>query len=68
MNEIIGKAAEAATAAIDALRASPIVLALVILQFMVIGGLIFVSIKRQEGVNQLTSELHDLLAKCITRP
>jgi len=65
--EIINKATEAVQSAIDALRTSPVVLALVILQFMVIGGLIVVSIKRQEGVNQLTSELHELLGKCITK-
>jgi hypothetical protein len=68
MNEIIAKTAEAAQAAIEALKNSPVILALVILQFMLIGALLFVSIKRQEGVNQLTSELHELLAKCLTRP
>jgi hypothetical protein len=66
--EIISKTVEAAQSAIDALRTSPVVLALVILQFITIGSLLYVSIERQKGVNQLTSELHELLSKCITRP
>jgi len=65
--EIVSKVTEAAQSAIDALRTSPVVLALVILQFMVIGALLFVSVKRQDGVNQLTSELHELLGKCIAK-
>jgi hypothetical protein len=68
MNEIISKAAEAAQTAIEALRTSPIVLALVIFQFITIGAMLYVSIDRQQAVRQMTSELHELVAKCITRP
>jgi len=58
---MVERITEAAKAAIEALKASPALLVLTLL----IGALLYVSIDRQRSVNQITSELHELLSRCI---
>lgn len=65
MNEIITQAAEVAKEALGALRTSPLILALVIVQFMTIGAAVYLAINRENALAQSQSELHRLLDKCI---
>ena len=63
--QIVEKTLETAQGAIDALRQSPILLALVIFQFVTLGAVLYSSIHRQEAMTIQMNGVQASLDKCI---
>lgn len=53
--------------AIDALRASPILLLLLLLQILMFGALLYSSVHRQEAVSEQFNNVYRLLEACMGR-
>jgi hypothetical protein len=62
---MIEKVTEAANNAIDALRGSPVVLALVLMQLLIIGALLYSSIDRQKAATSKFNAMSQLLSQCM---
>ena len=62
---ILEKSVAVAGEAVSALKASPVLLAVVLLQFLVIGAILYSSIHRQEAVNVQFERLAGIIDKCI---
>ena len=61
----VEEAGKVAGSMIEALRASPIVLALVMLQVLTMAAVLYNSIDRQRGSSKQFADMHALLDKCI---
>jgi hypothetical protein len=64
--EIVSKTAEVANNAVNALKASPVVLALVIFQLLTLGAILYNTIDRQRANTASFDRLSALLDKCLT--
>jgi hypothetical protein len=64
--EVIDKTLDTAKTAIEALKVSPYMLGLVLLQFGVIGALLYSSIDRQNAISKQFENLYQTLDKCIS--
>jgi hypothetical protein len=58
---------EIGTATVDALRAQPLVLALVVLQAIVLVIVLYSSINRQASIDKQFVHVFELLATCVVR-
>jgi hypothetical protein len=63
--ELINNSIETAKSAIDALKQNPVILALVILQFFIIGGVLYSSLDRQKANTDELTRLHKTLDDCV---
>jgi hypothetical protein len=61
------EAGKVAGSAVDALKGNPAILALVILQFFILGAVLYNSIDRQRANTANVAELHALIDRCIAR-
>jgi hypothetical protein len=63
--EIVNKSIDAAQAAIKGLSREPVILAIVVFQFITLGAVLYSSLDRQRAVSAAVTELHGLLDKCV---
>jgi hypothetical protein len=50
---------------IDALKESPVLLTLVLLQLLTIGGILYSAMQRQEAVTKQIEQLTSIIQQCI---
>jgi hypothetical protein len=62
---IIDRTGQVASDAISALKQNPVMLALVLLQFFILGAVLYSSIDRQSAVSAQLKDMHALLDKCV---
>ena len=64
---MIEKATEVATHAVDALKAQPAMLALVLLQFLIIGAIAYTNVERQRANSLQFDRLAALVDRCLEK-
>jgi hypothetical protein len=64
---LVEKSMDVADSAVQALKQSPLMLALVLLQLLTIGAILWSSMHRQEAVSEQIAALHSIIEKCLTR-
>lgn len=59
------KSLDVVNGAVGALKSSPLVLALIILQLLTMGAILYSSMHRQEAISAQFQSLYDLLRLCL---
>jgi hypothetical protein len=67
MNGITEQAGKAAQSTIDALRSTPVVLALVVFNLLFVGAMVYVAIKTGERWDKEVQRWADLVAHCTLK-
>lgn len=66
MTDLTEQAGKVSTALIDGLKTQPILLALVLLQSILLGALLYASLRRQEAISEQFRHLYQLLQLCLS--
>jgi hypothetical protein len=64
----IEEAGKVATSVVESFKSQPLMLALVVLQVVIIGSILYSTIHRQEAYNKQFAAVFTLLDKCLNRP
>jgi hypothetical protein len=64
---LVEEGGKAVAGTIDALRAQPIVLALIVLQLLVLGAVLYSTMHRQEATTTQFKALYALLEQCLSK-
>jgi uncharacterized membrane protein affecting hemolysin expression len=67
MNGVTDQAGKVASGVVEGLKASPVILGLVVLQLLMTGAVLYSSIDRQAAVSAQFTNLHRLLEMCMAR-
>jgi hypothetical protein len=65
MTGAVDEAGQTARATVSALEKSPVMLALVVLQALTIGAILYNALKRQDAVTDQFTKIYALLDKCL---
>jgi preprotein translocase subunit SecY len=64
---VVEEGGKVAIGTIDALKSQPIVLALIVLQLLVLGAVLYSTMHRQEATTKQFTALYALLQQCLTK-